>query len=152
MDLLTAPIASFTGPYDFLSNFYPSTVNIIHGATVLPMPTVEHAFQASKMVRWVDAVEIQNAERPGKAKRLGRTLQIRPDWDSVKLEVMFGLLCEKFSDPELGKKLLATGERLLIEGNTWNDRFWGAVWENNDFHGANWLGQLLMRIRKDVIS
>lgn len=49
----------------------------------------------------------------------------RPDWEDVKVDIMLGLLRQKFQHPELGAKLLATGDAYLVEGNTWGDTFWG---------------------------
>lgn len=45
--------------------------------------------------------------------------------------------------------LLNTGEAELIEGNTWGDKFWGAVWDKElGWVGQNWLGKLLMEERE----
>ena len=50
----------------------------------------------------------------------------------------------KFSqNPELGKKLLATGDRYLEETNWWGDRLWG-VYQGE---GENLLGKILMETR-----
>lgn len=38
---------------------------------------------------------------------------------------------------------LATGDAILIEGNTWGDRFWGVC----EGFGQNHLGHVLMRVR-----
>lgn len=71
---------------------------------------------------------------------------MRSDWEEVKLGVMEGLLREKFSDPELRRKLLATGERELVEGNDWGDSFWGVC----AGRGKNHLGRLLMKLREEL--
>ena len=55
-------------------------------------------------------------------------------------------LIEKFSDPVLRDKLMATGNCQLIEGNTWGDRYWGVC----DGVGQNHLGRLLMEIRDQI--
>jgi predicted NAD-dependent protein-ADP-ribosyltransferase YbiA (DUF1768 family) len=53
----------------------------------------------------------------------------------------------KFSThQELRERLLATGEAELIEGNTWNDTFWGVC----KGEGQNWLGKILMEVRKEL--
>ena len=70
---------------------------------------------------------------------------MRADWEEVKIEIMEEALRLKFDDPHLKDLLLATGDKELIEGNTWNDQFWGVcngVGENN-------LGKLLMKLRKE---
>lgn len=137
---MSTPITAFSGPYRFLSNFYPSPVTVNGNV----YPTVEHAFQASKTTNAIERRRIWNAPTPGVAKRLGRQATLRPDWEAVKIEVMRGLLIEKFEDPVLYDQLRSTDGRQLIEGNTWGDRFWG---ECPVGHGENWLGRLLMEIR-----
>lgn len=68
-------------------------------------------------------------------------------WDEKRLLIMTELLLLKFSDPELKKLLLETGDKYLIEGNDWNDTFWGVC--NN--RGTNFLGRLLMNIRYKIL-
>lgn len=132
------PIDSFSGEYRFLSNFYPSPIKWHDGI----YPTVEHIFQAFKTIDPEERDEIRNAKTPGEAKRLGRKVTLRPDWNDIKIEVMNNFLQSKFRIPELRNKLMDTGTRELIEGNTWGDRFWGV-----DGTGKNELGKLLMEIR-----
>lgn len=141
----TDPIISFSGQYRFLSNFYPALGS-----------TVEHLFQASKALYPNEATWVMEARTPGEAKRRGRKVEKRPDWDVVRISVMRHHLRRKFAEPELRTKLLATGERILIEGNTWGDKFWGAVFEQPPRHphasivGENHLGKLLMEIRSEL--
>jgi hypothetical protein len=54
------------------------------------------------------------------------------------------LLAQKFSYPYYRDLLLATGDAELIEGNVWNDVFWGVC----NGIGKNWLGKLLMQVRE----
>ena len=78
------------------------------------------------------------------AKRLGKSVELRTDWSQIKLEVMADLLWQKFIiNPKLRSMLLATGDRELVEGNTWGDTFWGKC----GGVGTNHLGNLLMRLR-----
>lgn len=112
-------ICCFQGEFEFLSNFY--THNIEYNGIVYP--TVEHAFQAAKCLDNEEKLKILEAPTPGKAKRIGKKIVMRPDWDNIKIDVMKDLLVLKFSDPELKEKLKATGEEELIEGNNWNDTF-----------------------------
>lgn len=136
------PIDSFHGEYRWLSNFYPAPVELDREV----YPTLEHAFQAAKTRDREERREIRSATSPGQAKRRGQKVQLRPDWESVKVEVMRGLLRKKFAVPELARLLLATGDRKLIEGNTWNDCFWGVC----GGVGKNWLGRLLMDLRAEL--
>ncbi|MBL8796305.1 MAG: NADAR family protein [Planctomycetia bacterium] len=135
------PIDSFSGEYRWLSNFYPSAVELDR----VVYASVEHAFQAAKTLDREERLTIQLSASAGRAKRLGRKVKLRKDWESVKVEVMRGLLRKKFADPDLGRMLLATGDSPLIEGNTWNDCFWGVC----GGVGKNWLGRLLMEIRAE---
>ena len=65
----------------------------------------------------------------------------------VKVKLMFDLVTEKFKqNPELKQKLLETGNQELIEGNTWNDTFWGVC----NGQGQNWLGKILMLVRSEI--
>ncbi len=138
-------IDRFVGDYDFLSNFHPSSIEF-YGVFY---PTVEHAFQASKTFDRVMKQIIADAATPGIAKRLGRKVQLRPDWEQVKVNIMEDLVWLKFiTHPDLRAKLLATGDTNLIEGNTWNDRFWGVC----RGQGRNELGQILMRVRAELVN
>lgn len=137
-------IDSFEGEYEFLSNFYPSEINI--GG--IKYPTVEHAFQAMKVADTRVRLKIAAAPTPGQAKRMGRSVDLRPDWEQVKMAVMQICLQKKFDIPELREKLLATGNAELIEGNTWHDNCWGSCHcPKCGNKGTNWLGKLLMNRR-----
>ena len=135
-------ISEFKGQYRFLSNF--SIVNLRIGD--MHFISAEHAFQAAKSLNPEDWANISTIETPGGAKRAGRLLKVRPDWESIKLDVMEIILREKFSYPELAHKLNKTGDQELIEGNHWGDTFWG-VCRNQ---GQNHLGRLLMKIRSEL--
>ena len=139
-------ITSFQGTFAFLSNFFPIPV-MLDGRTY---PTVEHGFQAAKTEREEEREAIRWASTPGRAKRLGRKVALRPDWDAIKVDVMLDLLRQKFSDPVLHQRLLATGDAPLIEGNTWGDCFWGCVLEKGKWVGENTLGRLLMQVRGEL--
>lgn len=135
-------INSFKGQYSFLSNFYPVQVEI----EGIVYPSVEHAYVAMKTMDIELRKQISLVETAGKVKRMGRTLNIRSDWDHIKLPVMFGLLRLKFQKPELKLLLISTSDSHLEEGNWWGDTFWGVckgVGENN-------LGKLLMQVRQEI--
>jgi len=136
-------INRFDGEYAFLSNFYPCRVYMGDGVMY---PSVEHAFQAMKTEDMDKRYEIAALDTPGKAKRAGRKLKLRPDWELMKIDFMRQALRSKFSDSgELSVKLLDTGYATLIEGNTHGDHYWGV-----DGYGENMLGHLLMAIRAEV--
>ena len=143
-------IDSFTGEYHFLSNFCPCNVKY-EGLTY---PTTEHAYQAAKTIdvahRKTFALEGRVMGLPilsaGAAKRAGRRVPLREDWEEVKLEVMEAILKLKFSQRYFRQRLIDTGEEDLVEGNTWNNVFWGIC----RGIGRNHLGKLLMKIRSQL--
>jgi predicted NAD-dependent protein-ADP-ribosyltransferase YbiA (DUF1768 family) len=58
---------------------------------------------------------------------------------------MWEILQAKFAqNPDLLAQLLATGDQEIVEGNTWNDKFWG----KHNGEGMNHLGIMLMTIRE----
>jgi predicted NAD-dependent protein-ADP-ribosyltransferase YbiA (DUF1768 family) len=65
---------------------------------------------------------------------------------------MLELLRQKFSQPDLRKKLLDTDENELIEGNPWGDKVWGCVLYKGEWIGKNHLGKLLMQVRTEFKS
>lgn len=129
----TMTIGSFSGRYSFLSNFY-----------IEPDGThVEGEFQAAKCRHPSDRDRFKGLA-PGQAKRLGRQITLRQDWEYVRISVMLDLLVNKFKDhQQLRELLLNTGTATLIEGNHWHDHFWGVC----NGVGQNHLGVLLMSIR-----
>jgi len=135
-------IDSFRGPYAFLSNMYPA--RIVFDA--LTFTCSEAAYQAAKCADPNDRFRFRDIDG-FTAKRLGRSIDIRPDWDAVKVDTMRRILANKFrySEP-MGARLLATGDAEIIEGNHWNDTFWGVC----RGVGENWLGKLLMARRAEL--
>lgn len=158
---MTAPpalqpaITSFTGEYEFLSNFS-------RAGGLIP---VEYSYQARKALLPGQAEWVMRAGTPGEAKQRGRRVTLLPGWDGQKRAVMLDLVLEKFSAPVLRDKLTATRGRALVEGNGWGDTYWGAVPRDGHSHGGlpvwygdeglllghNWLGRILMMVR-DVAS
>lgn len=142
-------IKVFTGEYGFLSNFYPSPV-LWNGVWC---KTVEHAYQAEKTTDPQAKQYILASETPGRAKTLGRKVKIglRKDWDLIKVQVMTDLVRLKFHPMvKLSKDLVNTGDRIIMEGNTWNDTFWGV--DLNTGIGKNVLGNILMQVRAELRS
>lgn len=140
-------ISNFDNKYAFLSNFYDSPI-AIDGITY---PTVEHFFQAQKTLDQDERLKIADAATPGRAKRLGRTVSLRKDWEVVKDDVMRIGLRAKFSDEKLKIRLLATNDEELIEGNWWHDNYWGSCsCPKCNSQGKNTLGKLLMELRNEL--
>lgn len=139
-------ISGFNGSYRFLSNFYPSPINF-EGRDY---PSVEHAYQAAKTEDDALRATIVGLSA-GEAKRAGRGLKLRADWDDVKLTIMLTLLRKKFRDPMLAAALLQTGDSELEEGNYWHDNFWGnCTCVRCGPDGENHLGKTLMKVRTEL--
>lgn len=137
-------INSFSEKYFFLSNFYPSKIEF-DGRIY---PTVEHAFQAAKTLNKKERQLIQMEFSPAGAKRLGRNVLLRSDWEDIKISIMQELVTKKFQDESLKEKLLQTYNEELIEGNHWRDTFWGVC----NGVGENHLGKILMKVRNQLRS
>lgn len=138
-------IEDFSGEYRFLSNFFPAQIR----HEQITYPTVEHAFQATKSLERFDRLRIASTRSPGRAKSLGRRVRLRKDWESIKVAVMRHLVEKKFNvHQDLRNRLLATGDTELIEGNTWNDCFWGVC----NGRGRNHLGRILMEVRNNIVQ
>ncbi len=134
-------ISKFAEEYFFLSNFYICHV-VYEG---MSFRSVEAAYQATKTVDMAVRQKFCSIG-PFKAKKLGKVIELRPDWEEIKEDVMYACLKSKFSDPFLRRKLLATGHKILEEGNWWKDTFWG-VYKGE---GENHLGKLLMKLREEL--
>ncbi len=152
-------VNSFSGRWSFLSNFYPCKI-VSQGITY---PSTEHYYVAMKAkddqiingifypVADVRDV-ISRIATAGQVKRFGRNLQIRKDWEDVKLGIMEWAIREKFTkNNDLKEMLLQTGEQQLIEGNYWHDNYWGVCnCTKCGNKGDNNLGKVLMKIRKEI--
>jgi len=137
-------VTEFQGGHRFLSNFWPAEVTF--GAK--KYPSVEHAYQAAKTTDEAARERIRTAATAADAKRLGKSVSMRKDWNELKIRTMEGLVRQKFQDPALRAKLLATGEAELQEGNRWNDKFWGVDLRTGE--GRNELGKILMKVRAEL--
>ena len=135
-------INSFRDEYYFLSNFYECSVTY-NGLTY---KNNEAAFQAQKCINLKDREKFCDL-RASESKKLGRRVVLRKDWEDIKIKVMTDIVKAKFEQNEdLQKKLLATEDAYLEEGNTCGDRIWGTV----NGVGANNLGEILMNVRKEL--
>lgn len=139
-------IKTFRGQYDFLSNFYEAPVTW-EGLTYT---NSEAAFQAAKVLTDEERLPFTTLS-PAKAKRMGRQVSLRADWEAVKTRVMEEVVRAKFTqNPDLAARLLATGDAQLIEGTTWGDKCWGVDLRTGQ--GENRLGRILMQVRAELAS
>ena len=142
---MSISIMEFTGEYRWLSNFWLVPVKYNGGV----FPSVEHAYCSAKSEDFIWQEHCQNPHfSAGAIKKASRKVPLVENWNEIKESVMEDCLRSKFSPPHLKELLLATGDAVLIEGNWWNDQFWGVNLRTNQ--GQNKLGELLMRIREDL--
>ena len=145
-------ISRFRGEYKFLSNFAESPF-MFEG---FKYQTVEHAYQERKTLNPNHRESIRNATTPFIAAKIGRSniIKLRDDWYDIKGWVMEKLVHEKFvQNPELRKKLIETGNAILIEGNYWHDNYFGICSCPKCHEGEqplNILGEVLMDIRSKI--
>ena len=142
---MSTAIMEFTGEYRWLSNFW--LVPIEYKGKYFP--SVEHAYCSAKSEDPIWKEYCQNPHfSAGAIKKASRKVPLVENWNEIKESVMEECLRNKFSHPHLKELLLATGDAVLIEGNWWNDQFWGVNLRTNQ--GQNKLGELLMCIREDL--
>ncbi|QWY84081.1 hypothetical protein SEA_A3WALLY_274 [Microbacterium phage A3Wally] len=133
-------IGPFSGEHRYLSNFFMEPARMLLSN--------EHFFQAEKSLDPDERAFVMSASGPIEAKKRGRQITLRDDWDLVKNQVMLSGLRNKFYlDTGLGAMLLGTGDEELVEVNHWGDRYWGV-----DGEGENHLGILLMQVRAELKS
>lgn len=136
-------ISGFKDGYRFLSNMYllPRAIRL-NGYVFY---TSEAYYQAMKTTDKELRLKILEMN-PYESRRFAKKIELRPDWDDIKLKVMLQVVRVKFKLPEMAEMLLATGDAYIEETNYWNDTFWGVckgVGENN-------LGKILMRVRGEL--
>ena len=108
-------------PYGCLSNFSPHPITL-DGAR---WPTSEHYFQAQKFAGTPHEEQVRLARTPKQAAELGRDRKrpLRPDWESVKDDLMRRAVLAKFEQhPDVRAILLATGDEPIVE-NAPGDRY-----------------------------
>lgn len=136
-------INSFKGDYSWLSNMADCEINY-KGWT---FKSVENAYMWAKNPNDEAWLDFCLTNSPAECKKRAKTVALRHDWEEVKLSVMFELLKLKFSQKRFKEKLLATGTENIVEGNYWNDKFWGVCLKSNPNVGENYLGRLIMEVR-----
>lgn len=173
-------ITEFRHENRYLSNFWICPVMVAHPSCspdcLFTWASSEHAYQAMKTREPDEINALYMASGPLKAKRLGREVTMREDWALVRKQFMLSILLAKFTqNQELGKLLTDTAPRLLVEGNTWHDNYWGQCtcrscfgsaagpgYVPELFHtalvyprmhpGKNYLGKLLMAVRDVLVE
>lgn len=141
-------IKGFFNKWRPLSNFWENDVEY-DGLTYC---SVEAAFQAAKTLDYIERTKFTKLS-PKEAKRLGRRMKLREDWESVKEDIMYNIVKNKFANNDyLCNLLLSTDDAYLEETNSWHDNFWGKCTCSKciDKEGVNKLGNILMKIREEL--
>jgi ribA/ribD-fused uncharacterized protein len=135
-------------PYGCFSNFAYYGIEL----DGLWWSTSEHYYQAQKFVgtepEWAN--KIRSCKTPKEAAKMGRNRShcLRPDWDSVKDDIMHKVVLKKFqTHQKIREILLSTGDELIIE-NSPVDYYWGC---GADGTGKNRLGEILMDVREILL-
>jgi ribA/ribD-fused uncharacterized protein len=133
----------FFGELRYLSNFHLCSITY-EGITY---PSSEHLYMAFKTTDNTIRQSIANISESKEVKKFGRTIDLRPNWDNIRVKMMYIAVSEKFKqNKNLADKLIDTGDLELVEHNWWRDKFWGKHFDE----GENNLGKILMRVRKEL--
>lgn len=135
-------IKEFQGEFRWLSNFTRCYIHL----DGRDFSSVEHAYMSAKSddPDWKHFCETENSA--GLVKRRSRYITLVDNWDDIKVDIMRECINQKFDDPFLKAKLLATEDCHIQEGNMWNDKFWGVCLKTGK--GQNILGKLIMEKRE----
>ncbi|KAK2007979.1 DUF1768-domain-containing protein [Colletotrichum eremochloae] len=157
----TSPIYFWreTGPEGYLSQWWASDPSTSSSSPPVTFKTAEHYMMHGKALLFGDAdaaLVILQADHPRKARALGRQVRGFDEalWASHRERIVReGNLLKFRCAPELRRKLLATGERELVEASPL-DRVWGigfspgeAPTSDRRLWGLNLLGKVLMEVR-----
>ena len=127
----------------FLSNFHPCLIKYEN----LEYPSAEHLYVALKTTDESIREAIAGIPAAKDVKAFGMTIKLRPNWNDIRLSMMYIVVSEKFQqNKDLAEKLIATGDNELVEHNWWNDKYWGKHFGE----GENHLGRTLMEVREEL--
>lgn len=141
-------INKFRGDYFFLSNMMPCKPFVVDG---VEYHSAENYYQAMKFASPLEHIRIA-AMTPKESKvyaRINKGRQRKLNMCRTTLKRNMRQALEyKFKDPVLKRLLLSTGDATLIEGNHWNDVYWGVCEKTGK--GENNLGLMLMALRSKL--
>lgn len=143
-------ITDLNGEFAFLNNTQRIDWSIPTG---LPRRarSVEAAYMAARLLGEDDQMEILRKSTGVQSKDefnlLAQDVERKPlvirDRED-RLEIMRACVLAKYVlNPKLRDRLLATGDRQIVEVNDWNDTFWGVC----NGVGQNWAGRITMEVR-----
>lgn len=123
----------------------------------------EQWMMAQKAMLFGDAdalARIMATPRPDVQKEIGKKVKKFDDasWVAVCQKIVYDGNMAKFTQhAALREQLLATGEAAIVEASPTDTR-WGIglavndprVWDPKEWRGTNWLGNAIMRVRKEL--
>lgn len=134
-------IDKFADKYDLLSNRF----NCSFIWQDIEYLNAEAAFQSSKCVNAEERKAFSRLSAQ-KAAMKGKNQVPYPGWEDARLNIMESIVKAKFElNPVLMRKLVETGDNLLINGNSKKETYWGI--DLYSWVGENNLGKILMKIR-----
>jgi type I restriction enzyme S subunit len=133
-----------------LSNMAPGYPLLINGVRIL---TSEALYQACRFPHLPEIQKIiigQHSPMTAKMKSKPYRKDSRPEWDRVRVDIMWWCLRVKLAQnwDTFGDLLLSTEDMPIVE-ESYKDAFWGAKPLGSDILvGTNVLGRLLTRLRE----
>lgn len=134
----------FKNEYSWLSNFAPCKIILED----IEYNSVEHAYMSAKNddIKWKIFCQLTNS--PGEVKKKSKNIELIKNWELIKVKIMQECIDQKYNQEPYKTLLLNTNNEELIEGNWWNDTFWGINLKTNK--GQNMLGKLIMEKRNQL--
>ena len=119
--------------------------------------------EKAKLFNDLDSYEkIMLADHPREQKRLGRKVKgfDFEVWSKVARDIVYKGCYAKFTQhPTLKEKLIATKGTTLVEASPY-DKIWGIgldvysplILDRATWQGENWLGEVLTKVREDIVA
>lgn len=138
-------IYGFKEEYRWLSNFATlETPIMMYG---IKFYTTEQLYQACKCKR-MDQFVLFDGLTAAESKKFGRTVEMRRDWNRIRIPVMHRIQMIKYTQPKFNALLAQTSGLYIEETNDWGDVFFGVC----NGVGENHLGKIIMDIRDNYLT
>jgi len=129
--------------YGCFSNFSDHSI-VMNGKRY---KSCEHYYQCMKAINDEDHERVRVASSAKMCKKIAHEVDLRPDWEDLKFDIMVDALRAKAERYEFIKeKLIKTGDEDLGESSP-KDYIWGL---GEDGTGQNLLGKAWMTVREEL--
>lgn len=139
-------IYGFKDEYRWLSNF--TTLEYPLYFRNVQFDTTEQLYQACKCKR-TEQFLLFDGLTAAESKMFGKQVEIRSDWDKIRIPVMHRIQMLKYQQPKFKALLRETIGLQIYECNNWNDHFFGCDY---NLVGENHLGKIIMDIRDNYLT